>query len=75
MKRKSYLLKKPRFNYSAGCRVYEYWGCTYGMTSDDERAAFGEAHIAVTESPSGELPFFTVPVSYLREWEEREAPK
>ena len=68
MIRKSYLLKKPRFNYSAGCRVYEYWGCTYGLTSDDERAS-GEKHLAVTESPSGELPFFIVPISYLQETE------
>ena len=68
MKRKSYLLKKPRFNYSVGCRVYEYWGCTYGCVSDDERAS-GDEHIAVTESPSGEPPFFTVPISDLQESE------
>ncbi len=53
----------------AGDTVYDFWGCDYGCASDDTRMT-GIEWTAVTLSPEGKEPFFTVPVRDLKRLED-----
>ena len=57
-----YKLRRDRFEYPAGTVVYRFHGADYGLAGEDRRAT-GVEHMSVTLSPSGDYPFFTVPVT------------
>lgn len=50
--------------HKAGTIVYESRGYDYGLASDDSRYT-GIEHKSVTLDPTGDYPFFTVPVRDL----------
>lgn len=47
-----------------GARVYRCKGWDYGCAGDDTRQT-GLTHVSVTHSPSGDYPFFTIPLEDL----------
>ena len=61
-----FILKYDRFGHKAGTRVYHLSGTDYGTASMDSLYTQIE-HISVTENPSGDYPFFTVPKHDLEE--------
>ena len=64
MKTKSFKTLVDRFEYPAGTVVYECVNYDYGCASEDTRET-GIRHISVTESPTGDYPFFTIAVDDL----------
>ncbi len=62
----SYVLLKDRFEHDAGLRVYRFIGYDYGFASEDSRNT-GVEHINVTFDSKGDYPFFTVPITDLKE--------
>ena len=61
-----YKLLNERFEHKAGTVVYPCKGYDYGLSSDDTRAT-GVEHRSMTTSPTGDYPFFTVPVHELEQ--------
>lgn len=61
-----YELLADRSEHKAGTTVYRCSKPDYGLANDDCRAT-GEKHISVTLDKDGDYPFFTVPVSQLKE--------
>lgn len=60
-----YKLLDERFGNEAGTTVYECKYHDFGLARDDTNYS-GEEHISVTLSPTGDYPFFTVPVRMLQ---------
>lgn len=59
-------LVRDRFGHKAGSEVYEYMYNDYGMASMD--SFFTQLkHISITTDPSGNNPFFTIPMHDLEE--------
>lgn len=62
------MLKHSAINHEAVAGVFVY-ACNkhdYSLASDDTRAT-GKPHRSVTLDPSGDYPFFTVPISDIEE--------
>ena len=61
-----YILTTPRFDYAAGITVYDCKMYDYGLANEDTRHT-SVYHKSVTVDPTGNYPFFTAPVTSLKE--------
>ena len=66
MKPKKYVLLNDRFDNKAGTIVFKTRRNDFGCAVDDSRIE-GVEHMSVTLNEDGDYPFFTVPVSGLKE--------
>jgi hypothetical protein len=64
MRQERFRLKIARFEHPAGTLCYRCTKHDYGLDADDTRAT-GIEHWSMTLDPSGDYPFFTVPITAL----------
>lgn len=62
---RAYVLAEDCLDLTAGVVLYHCSKPDYGLCRDDTRAT-GEQHVAMTEDPTGDYPFTSVPVQLLR---------